>query len=116
MNVSPQELDAIVQDALDAVPSELMAMLDNVAFFVEDDPPGDDPDLLGVYEGIPLTERGDTWGIGALPDRIVLFRRPLLAISEDLEHLREEITVTVVHEIAHHFGIDDDALHRLGWG
>ncbi len=108
--------DAIVEQALDDVPSELMAMLDNVVFLVEDEPPSDDPDLLGVYEGVPLTERGDFWAAGSLPDAITLFRGPLTRMCGDDEELTEEMTVTVVHEIAHHFGIDDDALHQLGWG
>ena len=114
--LSPAEFDARVEDALDEVPEELMAMLDNVVFLVEDEPPADDPDLLGVYEGVPLTERGDAWAAGSLPDRIVLFRGPLTRMCADDEELTEEIAVTVVHEIAHHFGIDDAALHELGWG
>jgi predicted Zn-dependent protease with MMP-like domain len=114
--LTPAEFDARVQDALDEVPEELMAMLDNVVFLVEDEPPADDPDLLGVYEGVPLTERGDAWAAGALPDRIVLFRGPLARMCVDDDELTEEIAVTVVHEIAHHFGIDDAALHDLGWG
>ena len=104
-----------VGDALDAVPPELMRLLDNVVFFVEDEPPPDDPDLLGVYDGTPLTERGDAWA-GALPDRITIFRGPLTRMCEDREDLLDEIAVTVVHEIAHHFGIDDARLHALGWG
>jgi predicted Zn-dependent protease with MMP-like domain len=114
--LTPAEFDARVQEALDEVPEELMAMLDNVVFLVEDEPPADDPDLLGVYEGVPLTERGDAWAAGALPDRIVLFRGPLTRMCVDDDELTEEIAVTVVHEIAHHFGIDDAALHDLGWG
>ena len=114
--LSEQQFDAIVEEALDEVPADLMAMLDNVAFFVEVEPPADDPDLLGIYEGTPLTERGDWWGHGSLPDRITLFRGPLTRLCDDSDHLREEITVTVVHEIAHHFGIEEDALHELGWG
>jgi predicted Zn-dependent protease with MMP-like domain len=104
-----------VADALDAVPPELMALLDNVVFFVEDEPPAEDPDLLGIYDGTPLTERGDGWA-GALPDRITIFRGPLTRMCVDREDLLDEIAVTVVHEIAHHFGIDDHRLHALGWG
>jgi len=114
--VTHDEFDAIVQDALDDVPAELMAMLDNVVFFVEDEPSADDPDLLGIYEGTPLTERGEWWGQGSLPDRITLFRGPLTRMCADAEELREEIAVTVVHEIAHHFGIEEETLHDLGWG
>jgi predicted Zn-dependent protease with MMP-like domain len=104
-----------VGDALDGVPSELMALLDNVVFLVEDEPPAEDPDLLGIYDGTPLTERGDAWA-GALPDRITIFRGPLSRMCEDREELLDEIAITVVHEIAHHFGIDDTRLHQLGWG
>jgi predicted Zn-dependent protease with MMP-like domain len=109
------EFDEAVGDALDAVPAELMALLDNVVFFVEAEPPPDEPDLLGVYDGTPITERGDGWA-GALPDRITIYRGPLTRMCEDREDLLEEIAVTVVHEIAHHFGIDDSRLHDLGWG
>jgi predicted Zn-dependent protease with MMP-like domain len=109
------EFDDAVGDALDEVPVELMAMLDNVVFLVEDEPPPGDPDLLGVYDGTPLTDRGDGWA-GALPDRITLFRGPLARMCETREELLEEIAVTVVHEIAHHFGIDEARLHELGWG
>ncbi|PKW25610.1 metallopeptidase family protein [Phycicoccus duodecadis] len=114
--LGPEAFDAIVGDALDDVPAELLGMLDNVVFLVEDEPPADDPDLLGVYDGIPLTERDDGWAAGALPDRIVLFRGPLTRMCADVEELTDEIAVTVVHEIAHHVGIDDAALHELGWG
>lgn len=114
--LTPEAFDVIVGESLDEVPPELMRMLDNVAFFVEDEPPADDPDLLGVYDGTPLTERGSWYESGSLPDRILLFRGPLTRMCEDEDDLREEIAVTVVHEIAHHFGIDDDALHALGWG
>ncbi|GGB89325.1 hypothetical protein N798_08175 [Knoellia flava TL1] len=114
--VPPEEFESIVEEALDDVPEELMGMLDNVVFLVEDEPPADDPELLGVYDGIPLTERDSGWGLGNLPDRITLFRGPLTRMCDDLDDLREEIAVTVVHEIAHHFGIDDATLHELGWG
>ena len=114
--LTDEQFDAIVEDALDDVPGELMAMLDNVVFLVEPEPPGDDPDLLGIYEGTPLTERGSWWDGGSLPDRITLFRGPLTRMCEDDEELRDEIAVTVVHEIAHHFGIEEHTLHELGWG
>jgi len=110
-----QDFEDAVGDALDAVPAELMALLDNVVFLVEDEPPEHDPDLLGLYDGTPLTERGDGWA-GALPDRITIYRGPLSRMCEDRDELLEEIAVTVVHEIAHHFGIDDARLHELGWG
>ncbi len=116
VNLGPAPFDDAVADALDDVPTELMDLLDNVVFLVEDEPPPDDPDLLGVYDGVPLTERDLGWGRATLPDRITLFRGPLTRMCEDAEELREEIAVTVVHEIAHHFGIDDGRLHELGWG
>ena len=75
-----------------------------------------EPDLLGLYEGVALTERDGWWAAGSLPDRITIFRRPTLAICETTEEVVEEVAITVVHEIAHHFGIDDDRLHELGWG
>jgi predicted Zn-dependent protease with MMP-like domain len=104
----------LVADALDAVPAELMALLDNVVVLVEDRNP-DEPDLLGLYEGYALTERGWDYG-GALPDRIMIDRAAICDICADEDEVVEEVTITVVHEIAHHFGIDDDRLHALGWG
>jgi predicted Zn-dependent protease with MMP-like domain len=116
VEISATEFDEAMRSALDAVPAPLMDMLDNVAFFVEDEPPAEYPeDLLGIYEGVPLTERDLGWA-GALPDRITLYRGPLTRMCEDVEELEDEITITVVHEIAHHFGIDDERLHELGWG
>ncbi|MEO7069979.1 MAG: metallopeptidase family protein [Nostocoides sp.] len=114
--MSRNAFEEAVGDALDAVPTELMDLLDNVVFLVEDEPGADHPDLLGVYEGTPLTARDSGWAAGSLPDRITIFRGPLQRMCEDREDLLDEITVTVVHEIAHHFGIDDAALHALGWG
>ena len=114
--ISAEAFEDLVAQALDDVPEELMALLNNVVFFVEPEPDPDDPELLGVYEGVPLTERDSGWGAGSLPDRIVLFSGPLSRMCADLEELREEVAITVVHEIAHHFGIDDARLHALGWG
>ncbi len=104
----------LVSDALDTVPPELAALMDNVAVFVEAEPPADDPDLLGIYEGTPLTERDWSYG-GVLPDRIVVFRGPTLRMCETEDEVIDEVHITVVHEIAHHFGIDDDRLHELGY-
>jgi predicted Zn-dependent protease with MMP-like domain len=89
--------------------------IDNVVVFVEDEPPAETPDLLGVYDGVPLTERGFMWGAGALPDRITIYMNPTLRMCESVEEVVEEVLVTVVHEVAHYFGIDDDRLHELGW-
>ena len=110
------EFEQAVGDALDEVPPELMRLVDNVVFLIEDEPPPDEPELLGIYDGTPLTERGDGWATGSLPDRITIFRGPLQRMCTDREELLDEIAITVVHEIAHHFGIDDDRLHELGWG
>ncbi|WP_082487789.1 metallopeptidase family protein [Leifsonia sp. Root112D2] len=88
--------------------------LENVVIVVEDRPEDGTLDLLGLYDGVALTERGQ-YGFGEMPDRIVLYREPLLAICDDLESLRDEIHVTLVHEIGHFYGIDDARLHELGW-
>ena len=114
MEMSAARFEVLVADALDEVPSRLMAMLDNVVVLIEDVDPSE-PTLLGVYDGIAMTERLSDYSF-ALPDRIVIFRLPLLELCQDEDELREEVTITVVHEIAHHFGIDDHALHELGWG
>jgi predicted Zn-dependent protease with MMP-like domain len=105
--------EQLVDEALDEVPDELWARFDNVAVVVEDAHP-EEPDLLGLYEGIPLTERWDY--AGALPDRISIYRLALCAMCADEDELIEEIAITVVHELAHHVGIDDDQLHEWGWG
>jgi len=114
VDVSREQFEELVSEALDTLPPELARLLDNVVVVVEDDAPADDPDLLGLYSGIPLTERG-TWYAGVLPDRITIFRLPTLAMCETVEDVVEEVEITVVHEIAHHFGIDDDRLHELGY-
>jgi predicted Zn-dependent protease with MMP-like domain len=113
LEVSEPEFESLVADALDRIPPELSDVMDNVVILVEDDAPADAPDLLGLYEGTPLTDRGDYSGV--LPDAIRLFRLPILRICETYDDVVEEVLVTVVHEIAHHFGIDDDRLHDLGW-
>jgi len=110
--VSPQEFEGLVADALDTLPEQLARHFDNVVVVVEDEN-AEDPEILGLYDGVALTER--THYTGALPDRISLYRIPLCLMAEDLDHLVEEIAITVVHEFAHHMGIDDDRLHQLGW-
>ncbi len=112
--MSRARFEELVTTAMDDVPAELAALVDNCVVLVEDDPPADDPDLLGVYDGTPLTERGDGYTM-ALPDRITIFRRPTLEMCESEEEVVDEVRITVVHEIAHHFGIDDDRLHDLGY-
>jgi predicted Zn-dependent protease with MMP-like domain len=117
LEFSDQEFDDAVSDALDLIPPDLADRIDNVVVLVEDEPPADQPDdLLGLYEGIPLTERGDFSGGFVVPDRITLFRNPLRAFCDTREDLVDEIAVTVVHEIAHYFGISDERLHEFGWG
>ncbi|MFJ5956084.1 metallopeptidase family protein [Paenarthrobacter sp. NPDC092416] len=119
--MSPEEFEEAVSDALNMIPPKAASAMDNVAIFIEDDytpQPGEDPDtvLLGLYEGVPLTERDSWWEAGSLPDRITIFRQPILDICSTREEVIEEVAITVIHEIAHHFGIDDDRLHELGWG
>ncbi len=106
--------EQLVADALDEVPPELTELLDNVVVLVEDRNP-DEPELLGLYEGFALTERGWHYG-GELPDRIMIFREAICDICETEEDVVDEVTITVVHEIAHHFGIEEERLHELGWG
>ncbi|HEX6970069.1 MAG TPA: metallopeptidase family protein [Micromonosporaceae bacterium] len=112
--MSRERFEQLVAEALDEVPEELLALMDNVVVLVEDDPPADDPGLLGLYEGHALTERGWDYS-GVLPDRILIFRNPILQICDSEDDVVEEVAITVVHEIAHHFGIDDERLHDLGW-
>jgi predicted Zn-dependent protease with MMP-like domain len=114
LELTAEEFERIVVDELDELPDEMVDGLENLVFVVEDRPEDGSLDLLGEYQGVALTER-DRYGFGELPDRIVLFREPLLAICDDLDELRDEIHVTLVHEIAHYYGIDDEELHRLGW-
>jgi len=114
IEVSEDRFAELVEAAFAAVPAELAALLDNVALFIEDDAPADDPTLLGFYDGIPLTERDTSYG-GVMPDRIYVYRNPTLAICDTEQDVVEEVGITVVHEIAHHFGIEDDRLHELGY-
>lgn len=114
IDVDADRFEQLVADALDSVPRPLLAMLDNVAIFAVDQHP-DDPHLLGLYEGVALTRRGHEYG-GVLPDRISIFRLPILRISATEQQVIDEVRTTVVHEIAHHFGIGDERLHELGWG
>ena len=114
MKMSGPEFEKLVVSELDELPDEMVDGLENLVFVVEDRPEDGSLDLLGEYQGVALTDR-DQYGFGELPDRIVLFREPLLAICDDLDQLKDEVHVTLVHEIAHFYGIDDDELHRLGW-
>jgi predicted Zn-dependent protease with MMP-like domain len=103
-----------VERAVDSLPRELRKAMSNVEIVVEDQNP-EDPDLYGLYLGIPLTER-DTGYAGVLPDKIAIYRLPLVEeFGDDSEVLEDEIRITVLHEIAHHFGVDEDRLTELGW-
>ncbi|MDQ1577013.1 MAG: hypothetical protein QOH55_2163 [Microbacteriaceae bacterium] len=113
--LTAEQFERVVTDELDALPDDMVDGLENVVFVVEDRPEDGSLDLLGLYNGIALTERGQ-YGFGEMPDRIILYREPLLSICDNEEQLREEVHVTLVHEIAHFYGIDDDKLHELGWG
>jgi predicted Zn-dependent protease with MMP-like domain len=116
--MSRDAFEELVSDALDRIPSELARVMDNVAVFVEDEPEpsaAHGAGLLGLYEGTPLTERGE-WYAGVLPDRITIYKGPILRMCGSREEVVEEVATTVVHEVAHHFGIEDDRLHELGWG
>lgn len=104
--------EQLVGEALDALPAELGEMMENVVVVVEDAHRNED--LLGLYEGVPLTEREDYGGL-AMPDRVTVYRLPICEICDSEDELLDEIMVTVVHEVAHHFGIGDETLHALGW-
>ncbi|HEX6683957.1 MAG TPA: metallopeptidase family protein [Candidatus Limnocylindrales bacterium] len=114
VDMSPERFEELVGEALDEVPPELMKLMSNVVILVEAESPPGDTELLGLYEGHALTERGWDYA-GVLPDRITIFRKPILRLCENEEEVIEEVAITVVHEIAHHFGISDDRLHELGW-
>ena len=115
IDMSRSRFEELVGEALDEVPVELLNLMNNVVILVEDDSPEGEPELLGLYEGHALTERGWDYA-GVLPDRITIYRRPILRICQTEDDVVDEVAVTVVHEIAHHFGIDDHRLHELGWG
>jgi predicted Zn-dependent protease with MMP-like domain len=109
-----REFEDLVAEAVASLPGWVHERLENVEVIVDDHPPVDDPDLLGLYEGVPLTERGLNY-FGVLPDRVILFRSTIEAeAGDDSEALKRVIRDTVLHEVAHFFGISDDRLHELG--
>lgn len=114
LSLTHESFETMVVEELDSLPDEMVDGLENVVFLVEDRPEDGSLDLLGLYDGTAITERGD-YGFGELPDRIILYREPHLDVAGSLEELRQEIRTTLVHEIAHYYGIDDAELHRLGW-
>lgn len=113
VRMDPQRFDELVSDALDLIPPELSAAMDNVVVLVEDRHP-EDADLVGLYEGVALTERDSDY-CGYLPDAITIYRDALLGVCDSDDDVVHEVAVTVIHEIAHHFGIDDARLDELGW-
>lgn len=112
--MAQRRFDELVSDALDLIPAELAAALDNVVVLVEGRD-AEEPELLGIYQGVALTERDWSYA-GSLPDTITIYRDALLQICDTEEQVVNEVAITVIHEIAHHFGIDDERLHELGWG
>lgn len=113
VHMSEERFDELVSDALDLVPEQLANAVDNVVVLVEPRNP-EEPDILGLYQGVALTER-DSFYAGSLPDTITIYRDALLDMCETEDEVVHEVAVTVIHEIAHHFGIDDARLHELGW-
>ena len=108
-----ERFEELVADALDEIPDELWRVVDNVVVEVREG--SDGSSLLGLYDGVPLTQRRG-YGEGmVLPDRITIFRRPILAMCADEAEVVAQVRITVIHEVAHHFGIDDARLHELGW-
>ncbi|WP_255634341.1 metallopeptidase family protein [Nocardia sp. alder85J] len=112
--MSEQRFAELVSDALDLIPPELARAIDNVVVLIEPRDP-EDPHLLGLYHGIALTERDSNYG-GALPDTVTIYREAILDLCTTADEVVEEVAITVIHEIAHYFGIDEDRLHELGWG
>lgn len=107
------EFEEVVDRTLEGLPSWVLEKIDNLIVVVEEEPRPEDGDILGIYDGVSLTERADYFGV--MPDRIVIFRRPHLELGLPQEELVNEIRKTVLHELAHHLGIDDDRLAELGW-
>jgi len=114
-DLTPDAFEELVTDELDLLPDEMVDGIENVGFVTQSRPDDGSLRLLGLYTGVALTRRGQ-YGHGELPDRIVLYREPLLRISRDFAELRNNVHVTLVHEIGHYYGLDDDELQRLGWG
>jgi predicted Zn-dependent protease with MMP-like domain len=114
VEMTRDRFEELVGESLDLIPPDFAAAMDNVVVLIEDRNP-DEPTLLGLYHGVALTERTSDYG-GVLPDRIFIYREAILDICRDEDDVVNEVAITVVHEIAHHFGIDDARLHELGWG
>ena len=120
MDIDRAAFEQLVADALDAIPESLGRMMENIAVFVEDWPTpqqlaGRRGTLLGLYQGIDLTRRSPLSYGAVMPDRITIFRGPIMALSRSVDELEQLVTTTVIHEVAHHFGISDARLEELGW-
>ena len=117
VDVTTERFEELVGVALDGIPEGLGRMMDNVAVFVEDDSRAGN--LLGLYHGVPLTSRNNAYGYSSgtfpMPDRITIYRVPICHICRTEDEVVRQVRVTVIHEVAHHFGIDDDRLTELGW-
>ncbi|MBH0053837.1 MULTISPECIES: metallopeptidase family protein [unclassified Salinibacterium] len=113
-NLDQKQFEALVVEGLDALDDEIVDGLENVVFVTEDRPEDGSLNVLGLYNGVAITSRGQ-YGYGELPDRIVLYREPLLAMCPTLDDLKRQINITLIHEIGHYYGIDDQHLHELGW-
>ena len=112
INVDPDRFEEMVATALDELPDELGRLMRNVAVTVEHNP--GPPGLLGLYQGVPLTSRTTQYA-GVLPDRITIYRLAICRVCRTEDEVREQVRRTVIHEVGHHFGIDDDRLRELGW-
>ncbi len=113
VSIASADFERLVGQAIDSIGEPFHSLMDNVVLFIEDEH-GDEPDLLGLYEGIPLTER-EAYGGLELPDRITIYRRAICRMCHSLDEVIDEVQITVLHEIAHHLGIDDERLHELGY-
>jgi len=111
IEVELDQFEELVADGLELLPDTLRRLIDNLVIVVEESHP---EDLMGLYEGTPLTERS-AYGFGEMPDTITIYRDGICGVCNDAEEVADEVAITVVHELAHHFGIDDDRLHELGW-
>ena len=114
LRITESEFEALVDAALAAIPPEFLSLIENCVVVIEDRAPAPDQDLLGYYDGTPLSERDSQYG-GVLPDRIVIFRDAILAVCETRDEVVDEVRIAVWHEVAHFFGIEDERLHELGY-
>ena len=122
MKLTREEFVDLVAEALDSLPPDIAAAMENVEVVVEDEPPAEavtelphGETLLGLYHGVPLTDRGPETYSGVLPDKISIYRRPIMRLFHSSATIKEQVRKTVIHEIAHHFGIEDAYLREHGW-